>query len=201
MSLNERTMKRLHYMVLGLAIAAGIALAVQPGAAAVKARINYDKMFDFKQVRTWAWNPAGAGQVVAGRTKDDDPEVVKRLAEPVIFEAVNQEMPKRGLKAASGAPDVTLMYYILVTVGSSSQSLGQFLPSTAQWGIPPYAQSTTSLEMIEQGSLVIDMMANGRIVWRGIGEAKIKPELDTQKRAELLREGVRELLKRFPPKQ
>lgn len=194
-------MKRLHHVVLGLAIAAGLALAVQPGAAAVKARINYDKMFDFKQVRTWAWSPEGAGQVVAGRSKDDDPESVKQRAEPVIFEAVNQEMPKRGLKPATGTPDVTLMYYVLLTVGSSTQSLGQFLPSTAQWGIPPYAQSTTSIEMIEQGSLVIDMMANGRIIWRGIGEAKIKPELDTQKRAELLREGVRELLKRFPPKQ
>jgi hypothetical protein len=29
--------------------------------------------------------------------------------------------------------------------------------------------------MIEQGSLVIDMSANNRLVWRGIGEAKIKP--------------------------
>jgi hypothetical protein len=93
-----------------------------------------------------------------------------------------------------------MTYYLLLTVGTSSQTLGQFLPSTAQWGLPPFAPSTTSLEMIEQGSLVIDMSANDKLVWRGVGEAKIKVEFDRQKRANLLREGVRDLLGRFPPK-
>jgi hypothetical protein len=147
-----------------------------------------------------SWNPDGAGQVIAARSQEDDSEDIKRRAEPIIFEAVNAELPRRGIKPANGAPDLTLMYYLLLTVGSSTQTLGQFLPSVAQWGLPPFPQSTTSISVVEQGSLVLDFSSNGRVVWRGVGEAKIDTDMDQKKRSALLRDGVRELLKRFPPK-
>jgi hypothetical protein len=184
----------------GLAVALGLVFALQPRLAAVKARVEYDKKFDFTQARTWAWSPNGAGQIILARTQDDDPEVVRKRAEPIIFDAVQMELPRRGLKAATGTPDLTLTYYLLLSVGSSSQQLGQFLPSVAEWGLPPFAPSTTSLSMIEQGSLVLDLSASGRVVWRGIGEAQIKLDLDQDKRAALLREAVRDLVRRFPPK-
>jgi hypothetical protein len=193
-------MKRLQGLLTVLAIAVGVGVTVQPGDAAVKARIDYDKTFDFTKVKTWSWKPDSPGQVVVGRTKDDDPETVRKRAEPIIFEEMSKQLPRRGLKQATGAPDVTLMYYLLLTVGSSGQTLGQFLPSVAQWGVPPFAPNTTSLEVIEQGSLVIDMVANGKPVWRGIGEAKISMDDDQKKRADLLREGVRDLIRKFPPK-
>ena len=126
--------RRLHGALLVLVTALGVGIAVQP-VGAVKVRVEFDKMFDFSQVRTWAWN-ANAGQVVLARTRDDDPDAFKKRAEPVILDAVNMEMPRRGLKPATGTPDVTLIYYLLLTVGSSAQTLGQFLPSTAQWGLP-----------------------------------------------------------------
>jgi hypothetical protein len=199
--LDDRSMRRLQGLLTVLAIAIGVGVAVQPGDAAVKARVDYDKTFDFTKLKTWSWNPAGAGQVVVGRTKDDNPEVVKQRAEPIIFDAVGKELPRRGLKQATGTADATLMYYLLLTVSSSGQTLGQFLPSVAQWGVPPFAPNTTSLEVIEQGSLVIDMVVNGKPVWRGIGEAKINLDDDQKKREALLRDGVRELIRRFPPKK
>jgi hypothetical protein len=191
---------RLRSTCLGLVIVAGVFVAVHPGSAAVKARVDFDKTFDFKKARTWSWSPDGAGQVIAARSQQDDPQAIQRRVEPIIFETVNMELPRRGIKPATGAPDLTLMYYLLLTVGSSTQTLGQFLPSVAQWGLPPFAPSTTSISMVEQGSLVLDFSANGRVVWRGVGEAKIDVEMDQQERSALLRDGVRELLKRFPPK-
>src|SRR5262245_46131490 len=182
------------------AIAAGIIVAGNPGSAAVKARVDFDKTFDFARARTWSWDSKQAGQVIVARTQNDDPESIQRRAEPIIFEAVNAELPRRGIKPATGMPDLTLMYYLLLTVGSSTQTLGQFLPSTAQWGLPPFAPSTTSITTAEQGSLVLDFSSNGKVVWRGIGEAKIDMDMDQQKRSALLRDGVRELLRRFPPK-
>ena len=190
--------RRLHGALLVLVTALGVGIAVQP-VGAVKVRVEFDKMFDFSQLRTWAWN-ANAGQVVLARTREDDPDAFKKRAEPVILDAVNMEMPRRGLKPATGTPDVTLIYYLLLTVGSSAQTLGQFLPSTAQWGLPYFAPSTTSLSVIQQGSLVLDVSANGRLVWRGIGEAEIDPGIDEKKRTALLREGVQDILRRFPPK-
>jgi hypothetical protein len=190
--------RRLHGALLVLVTALGVGIAVQP-VGAVKVRVEFDKMFDFSQLRTWAWD-ANAGQVVLARTREDDPDAFKKRAEPVILDAVNMEMPRRGLKPATGTPDVTLIYYLLLTVGSSAQTLGQFLPSTAQWGLPYFAPSTTSLSVIQQGSLVLDVSANGRLVWRGIGEAEIDPGIDEKKRTALLREGVQDILRRFPPK-
>lgn len=187
-----------HRFLLTALAAASFCLAVHPDVGAVKVNINFEKTFDFKQARTWGWNPKG-GQVIVGRTKDDDPEQVKQRAEPIILDEVSKQLPRRGLKPATGTPDLTLTYYLLITVGSSSQTLGQFLPSVAQWGLPPFSASTTSLEMIEQGSLVLDMSANDRLVWRGVGEAKIKLDLNQKQREALLREGVRDLLRRFPP--
>jgi hypothetical protein len=190
--------RRLHGALLVLVTALGVGIAVQP-VGAVKVRAEFDKMFDFSQVRTWGWN-ANAGQVVLARTRDDDPDAFKKRAEPVILDAVNMEMPRRGLKPATGTPDVTLMYYLLLTVSSSAQTLGQFLPSTAQWGLPYFAPSTTSLSVIQQGSLVLDISASGKLVWRGIAEAEIEAGIDEQKRTALIREGVRDILRRFPPK-
>jgi len=125
---------------------------------------------------------------------------VRQRAEPIIFDAVKAETPRRGLTATSGPADATLTYYLLLTVGASGHTLGQFLQAVTGWGLPSLPPSATSIEVIEQGSLVLDLSAGGRVVWRGIGEAKIQMDMPQEERAGLLREGVRNLLRRYPPK-
>jgi hypothetical protein len=185
--------------LIAVALAVGILAAAQTGVAKVKIRSNFDKTFAFKQARTWSWS-SQAGDIVASRTKEDNAEEIKRRAEPVIMEAVRAEMPRRGLQAASGEGDLALTYYLLLSIGQSAQQLGQFLPSTVQWGVPPFAPTTQSLEIIEQGSLVLDLSAKGQLVWRGIAEAEIKTDMDQQKRANLLREAVKKILEKYPPR-
>jgi uncharacterized protein DUF4136 len=176
-----------------------IALAwAAPALLAVDVKIDHDKNFDFKAAQTWTWS-ATPGDVRMARTQEDDPEAMRKIAEPVIVAAVNSEMTKRGLKQAPDAP-LVVHYYLLLSVNASAQELGQFLPAVAQWGIPPYAPATQSLEMMNHGSLVLDMTSKDMIVWRGVANAKIKREGEQPKREELLREAVRDLLKKFPPK-
>jgi hypothetical protein len=95
---------------------------------------------------------------------------------------------------------VRVTYYLLLTTTASAQTMGQFLPATTGWGLPPFAPATQSLEIMNQGSLVIDMSAAGEVIWRGLAQAKIKTDSDNKRREELLREAVRDLLRRFPPK-
>jgi hypothetical protein len=78
--------------------------------------------------------------------------------------------------------------------------LGQFLPPIAERGLPPFTPQTQSLTVAEQGSLVLDVSANDRVVWRGIAQAKMKIGEEPTRREARLREAVRDLLKRFPPK-
>jgi hypothetical protein len=48
---------------------------------------------------------------------------------------------------------------------------------------------------------VIDLAAGGNVVWRGVAQSRLKPDTDFKKREATLREAVRDLLRRFPPKQ
>jgi hypothetical protein len=41
-------------------------------------------------------------------------------------------------------------------------------------------------------------MSKGQIVWRAVGAAEIKPGLTQEKRAELIRVAVKDILRRFP---
>jgi len=179
----------------------GLTFAVRPDAAAVKAKAHFDKAFDFTQVRTWQWNPQGAGQVIAARTQNDDRDLVRQRAEPVILEEVATQMKRRGLALATAAPDVTLTYYLIMTAGTSAQTAGQFLPAVTDWGLPPFTPSTTALEAIEQGTLVLDLSAKERVVWRGTGEAGFTMDTDLKKRAALLREAITKVLEKYPPKK
>jgi hypothetical protein len=177
---------------------AAVVLTFQ-AAGAVDVKINFAKEFDFKGVRTWGWDPQGRGDVKMARTQEDDPERMRQRAEPVIAEAVATEMGRRGLQLATAAPDVVVKYYLLLSTGTSAQEVGQFLPAVTQWGVPPFAPATQSLEIMNQGSLVLDLSVKDTVVWRGVAQAKIQTDADDKRRTALLREAVRDLLKRFPP--
>lgn len=184
---------------LSLFVLAGVLLVVQPGAARVKVRADFDKTFDFTTVKTWGWK-ARMGDVMAVRTQKDDAEAIRLRVDPILKSEVAAVMPSRKLQESATAPDVTLAYYLLLTAGTSTQEMGQFLPATVNWGLPMFAPATTSYEVIEKGSLVFDFTAHGQVIWRGLAEAKIDWDSDQKKREQLLRESARELLKKFPPK-
>jgi hypothetical protein len=185
---------------IGLAMVLGAAWTVQPDAASVKAKATFDKAFDFKQPRTWQWT-ADAGQVILARVQGEDPAAVRQRAEPIIKDAVAAEMKKRGVAQATGAPDLTLTYYLIMSIGSSAHTAGQFLPTVPEWGLPMFTPSTTALQAVERGSLVLDLSSQGKVVWRGIAEAGFAMDLDMKKREAMLREAVKKVLERYPPKQ
>ena len=179
--------------------AALLLLAAQAALLAVDVKVAFDKTFDFKSVSTWSWSE-GYGQVLLARTKDDDPDVWRKAAEPIILDAVKTSMTQHGFKAAEGAPQVTITYYLALTTNMESQQLGQFLPPTMEWGIPPFQGVTQSLKILNKGSLVLDLSANKNVVWRGMAQAQLKPDATMERREKLLRESVRDLIRRIPRK-
>lgn len=167
----------------------------------VKVQVEYDKSFDFKNARSWGW-ASELGQVFVARTKDDSAALMRKRAEPIILDAVNKEMPQRGLTSASGgSSDLTIAYYLLLATSMDAQMMGQFLPAVGFWGLPPFQGATQSLEMMNAGTLVLDFRAKDGVVWRGVARAEIAFDATDEKREKLLREAVRDLLRRFPPKR
>jgi len=181
-------------------VAAAVVLAMPALYARVDVKVEFDKAFDFKSVKTWGWNPRAPGEVKMARTQQDDPESMRRRAEPIIVDAVTTTIAKKGLQPTTAAPDLTVTYYLLLSTSMSAQTVGQFLPATTGWGLPPFEQATQSLKMMNRGSLVLDLSGKGNVVWRGLAQADIKFDADENKRESLLREAVRDLLAKFPPK-
>jgi hypothetical protein len=66
----------------------------QTALARMDVNAEFHKSFDFRTVRTWAWNPLGPGAVKMARTGEDDPEAMRARAEPVIVDAVGSEDQK-----------------------------------------------------------------------------------------------------------
>ena len=183
-----------------IAMVAAVIVLAEPALARVDVKIDFDKNFNFTAVRTWRFDPAGNGDVKMARTQKDNPDAVKAVAEPIIVDAVNTEMQRLKLQT-SDTPDLIVRYFLLLSTDQSAQTMGQFLPGTTAWALPPFQQTTQSLKVMNQGSLVIDLAGGGNVVWRGVAQAKLKFDTEFKKREAVMREAVRDLLKRFPPKQ
>jgi hypothetical protein len=180
-------------------MAAAVFLLADSVLAKIDVKIDFDKAFDFSAVRTWRFDPAGNGEVKMARTQKDDPDAVKTIADPIIVDAVTTEMQQLKLQRAD-TPDLIVRYFLLLTTNQTAQTMGQFLPGTVAWGLPPFEQTTQSLKLMNQGALVIDLAASTHVVWRGVAQAKLKFDVDFKKREAVIREAVHDLLRRFPPK-
>jgi hypothetical protein len=177
--------------------------AIVSVSAKVKVDVMHDPQFDFRSVRTFAWHPDGIGEVKVLIKNSGDPEVLRKLFEPVIKPAVEQELTARGLTPAQGGtPDVYVYYYVLLTAGDSSQYMGQFVSPTMEWGLPPFQGATQSLKIYEQGSLILDLSSPvlKSAVWRGVAKAEVDRQNSDDKRNKRIRDAIRDMMKRYPPK-
>ena len=171
--------------------------------AGVKVRSQQDKDFDFRGLTTWAWHPDGAGDVRMALTAEDNPAAMKERFEPVIVDAVQKEMAGRGLTVAgaSATPQFYVNYYVLISTNQSRQTMGQFVPTVPEWGIPPFSYGATqSLKVFEEGSLILDVTsAKTRVlIWRGMAVAELQRKRTPQERDARLRAAIADVVKKFP---
>jgi len=189
---------------LALIIALVTAIAGVAVTAKIKIKVQHDKSFSFVGLKTYAWHPDGAGDVKILENTSDDPAKIKEKLEPVLRQAVDQELAKRGMTlVASGTPDFYVNYYVLIGPASSSQYQGQFIGAVPAWGLPDFMMSTTALKAFEQGSVILDISSVSlkAVVWRAVAEAEIDRQRSDAERVKRIQDGVREMLKKFPPKK
>ena len=187
--------------LIPLVIALGVAIGTATEAK-TDLTVDFDMKFTFAGLKTWRWHPDGPGDVKLAMSQNDDPKGVQATVDPIIMPAVERELTANGLVRGEGDTDFFLHYYALVTVGESRQVQGQFLPATANWGVPPVLLgNSTSLEIYPVGTLVIDVTAAAtrQVVWRGVARKKLNVNSSGVQRRTEIEKAVRELLKKFPP--
>ena len=186
------------------AILAVVVAATMAVDAKIKVKAQFDKTFKFQGLKTYAWDPAGVGDVkVLQADPARKPDELKAQWEPVILSSVDQAIASRGFtKAPIGTADLKVYYYVLIGAGTNAQVMGQFLPAVPQWGIPPFDASTSALEVYPQGTLIIDLSspAAQAMVWRGSAQTEIDFQASEATREKRIRESVQDMFKKFPPK-
>jgi len=190
-------------VVLAVALVLPAALAI---AAGVKVRVEHDKTFDFTAIKTFAWHLDGPGEVkmLMSGTAARDPGDVQVKVEPTILQAVEDSLKKHGVaKVEPGEGELRAHYYLLVGAGQSMQQMGQFLPGTTAWGVPPFSQSTTAHEVYMQGSLIVDLStpgAQGTVVYRGIAQTELEGKYTDAQRRQRITDAIAKMFEKFPPK-
>jgi hypothetical protein len=171
-------------------------------AAKIKITVQHHQTYPFGTVRTWNWSPDGTGEVKLATTAEADPERLRQKVDPVLVQSIERELAARGLTRSADNPDLLVNYYVLVTVGQSSQYIGQFIPSTPEWGVPIVMGGTQALRAYPIGTVLIDMVAPSKkyVVWRGAAQAEVDLDKQPEERRVRLDKAVHDILKQFPPK-
>ena len=173
-------------------------------AADIKIKTQFNKDFNFVGLNTYAWHPSGVGEVKMLVVGVGDAAEIRRRIEPIIVQAVEDNLKKLGFtQTASNQAALLVNYYALIGTSLSAQEMGQFVPAVPEWGLPPLTGATQSMTSYMTGSLILDMSspALGSVVWRGVAEAQVdrlKSDAERQKR---LADAVKQMLKKFPPKK
>ena len=172
--------------------------------AGTKIQAQRNETFNFATLKTFTWNPGKPGDVKVWLTAESKSEPVQRQYEPMIMKTVEEELVRRGYtRAAPGtAADFTVTYYLLITAGSNSQQMGQFLPATTEWALPPFTAQTQAFHMYPLGTLVIDVGAPDadHVVWRAVAQAEVELKKTDEARAETLKRIMKDVFAKLPKK-
>ena len=140
--------------------------------------------------------PGHHGPQFAGRSKP-----IEKTFGPTIADAIWKELGLRGLATADAAgADLHAHYYLLIAVGFNTQQFGQFLPAVPDGASRRLPGGNQAYEIISTGSVVLDLISTSakRIVWRGIAQAELDSEKTDEQRHARIREGVHELMLKYP---
>jgi hypothetical protein len=187
---------------VALAVAAILVIAAAAAAGGIKITIQQDKTYQFENRRTYAWHPEQLGDVKVLQSMGD-PAKIKEKFEPMILPVAEAELARRGFtKVAAEKADFYVCYYVLIGPKYTAQYHGQFIGAVPEWGLPDFVQSTSSLKVIEQGSLVLDVSSTAlkTVIWRGVAAAEFEGRLNDAERQARITKGITDMLKNFPPK-
>ncbi len=185
-----------------LAAAAVLVLATAAAAAGIKVKVQQDKNYQFAGRRTWAWDPVEPVGVKVLQAMGD-PEKLKAKFDPMVRPVIEQALAKRGFTKVEGdKADFYVCYYLLLGPDVTSQYHGQFVGAIPEWGLPDFLQSTSSLKVVEQGSLVLDVSSTElkTVIWRGVAGTEFDGRLNDSQRIARIEKGLADMLKNFPPK-
>jgi hypothetical protein len=179
---------KLKFVLLSMILAVAVPLWSQ------KIHVVYDKRLNFSQFKTFAWAPHGA--------------VAHPMLAANVVGAIEQELKARGLQKVNidQNPGLVIQVYGSIDQDTSYNSTDPLYAATG--GIPPFDPSfsgpllsdqfgATSVT-IHKGQLVVDLIANKKVVWRGMSQENLSHNPD--KLVTQVNDAVAKMFKQYPIK-
>jgi len=188
------------FRVPAFLVAAGLVAAVA-AAQKVKIETHRDEKANFTSLRTYTWLPSPPSPRIVAPDAKGDPTLTQEVLGPHIIAAVDRELAARGLtKIESGEPDVKVVYYANLAVNMDAAQLGSYYQYTTGWGVLVGTTATTSTEVYERGSVVVDVVSRelNKAIWRGSAATRVNRENNLDKRVARLNEAIADMFEKFP---
>jgi len=185
-------------------LVAAVLVAVAAAAQKIKIETHRDEQTNFSALKTYSWLPSPPSPKLVAPDAKGDPTLTQEVIGPHIITAVDRELAARGLtKIETGEPDVKVVYYANLAVNMDAAQLGSYYQYTTGWGTLVGTYATTSTEVYERGSIVVDVVspASNKAIWRGSAVARINRENNLDKRVARVNEAVANMFEKFPVKK
>jgi Domain of unknown function (DUF4136) len=162
--------------------------------SSTKPAIDFDPQANFSTYKTWNWLPGGPPET--GDRQLDSPEVRERLKR-----GIEDEFAARGFRTNAESPDFYVFYHAALNQAISERNIENYYQYMNYTVFVPWVTSSYT-ETWDVGTLIIDVFdAKTRtLVWRGTGQTKMNAQAGPRENEPLIRKGIREMLKEFPPK-
>ena len=175
-------------------------VAVLSGCSSVSVNRDYDSSFDFKSLKTYAWQHDVQPETGVPRIDND-------LNDQRIRGAVDADLALKGFKKVGKVDaDFQVTYFMdfqrRINGSGSSVSLGVGRSSYGRRSSVGYS-SGGSISDYEEGQLTIDLLnpADEKMIWRGRGRRRSSSSDHPEKITARVNDMVIRILKKFPPKQ
>jgi uncharacterized protein DUF4136 len=177
-------------------------LAALAAAQKISVESHRDERADFSAIRTYVWLPTPPGKTNIAPDAVTNPNMSQKVLGPHVIAAVDRQLTLRGLKRVEeGQADVKVVYYASLNVNVSAAELGSYYQYTTGWAtLPLGAAPTSSFEILERGTIVVDVIAPGSntAIWRGTVATNVDHENTHEKRVERINEAMTRVFERFP---
>lgn len=192
-------------LVPAVACVVGLIAVTTVQGAGVKVKTDADRSADFSALRSYQWLPTPPYRTQASPLAEDRflaPEVI----DTPFRRAVEQALAAKGLRpvAAGATADCFLVYYAAFGATINANVLGEHYAYITGWGSPQVGGTpTTALRVLEQGTVVLDMLNREQkvAIWRATATGAVDRDQTDQQRLKRLNEAVANMFKQFPPKR
>jgi hypothetical protein len=166
---------------------------------------DYDPSGHFSGLKTYDWHPVP-------QKPTGNPRLDNTLLENRIRNAVESQLGQQGYqKLTTGTPDFWIGYHVAIENKIDVTTMNQYYNYPPGWayrnyGVPYNAPGVTVTQTqayeYEQGTLILDIVdpQTQQLIWRGSAQAELDRTASPEKREKRLKDAIRRILERFPPK-